>query len=125
MAKQKRRSDASLILEAERIDEVYPKIQTGLSKQLDHKSFQTRLNAMKASVKTTQAADAQRAEAVALKRGERKQLSEFIRRVRNGVASHFGADSHEIALVGYKPTSQRKRPVRKPKLVVASEKKAA
>ena len=108
-------SDAALLDSMKRYKEAYPRIAVKMPKELDEKSLDSQIAKLETNMAEGKRADAARRAAVKEKRASRQAATRFVKRVRATVKGMFGDDSIEYALVGGKPMSEHKRPVRQPK----------
>ncbi len=113
-------SEAALIAEVTSLGEVLPKVAEALPKELDPKAFKLESQQLGESITSVNDANRARTKAVAEKRERVKVIQQMIKRIRASVKGRFGDDSLEYELVGGKRASNRKKPVRKPKVVKAA-----
>jgi hypothetical protein len=101
----------------EKLGAAYPSIASRMPKALDQKSFEALLQAYASAMGAVHAAEVALKEARTVRRDHDKATARFVKHVHRAVVYHFGDDSKEYALVGGVRSSERKRPVRKPKAV--------
>jgi len=106
-------TEAELLVSGKKVISVFPRIAAALPKAIDVKTLSGSVTSLETSITDVAEATNARTRAVATKKARRKNLDQYIKRIRSSVKGHFGADSEEYELVGGTPVSKRKKRPRK------------
>ncbi len=113
-------SEADLVATVANMAKLLPQIAAALPDGITPKSFATEAERLGGSIAAVQVINQKRKGAIAEKRATVKEVKHLLKRIREGVKGHYGDDSVEYSLVGGKRLSERKKPVRKPKVQKAA-----
>lgn len=108
-------SVAKLLQAAGEVKEVLVKIGQDLPGGVSAKALDDRTHFLKSTVSALDALNAEKTRLVNEKKAACHQLSDFIVKSRLAIKVQFGPDSSEYDMAGGTKTSERKKPVRKPK----------
>ena len=108
-------SVAKLFQVAAEVKEVLLKIGQDLPGGVSPKALDDLVNHLSATVSSLDALNAEKTRLVNDKASSSKALSDFIVKAHLAIKVQYGADSNEYEMAGGTRTSDRKRPVRKPK----------
>ena len=104
-----------LLQEAGQIKEALDKIGADLPGGVSAKEISARIDALNAAVSQLDALNAEKTKLVNTKDDQCKTLSDFIVKSRLAIKLAYGPDSSEYEMAGGTRSSERKKPVRKPK----------